>query len=49
MTPKKETHRALDDIRESIDELRWYKQHLFVPPPAAPPPPSSPHTTLVGH
>ena len=26
---KKETHRALDDIRESIDELRFYKQHLF--------------------
>lgn len=29
---KKETHRALDDIRESIDELRWYRQHLFVQP-----------------
>src|SRR5688572_2057225 len=29
---KKETHRALDDIRESIDELRYYKQHLFVQP-----------------
>jgi oligoribonuclease len=28
---KKETHRALDDIRESIDELRFYKQHLFQP------------------
>jgi len=27
---KKETHRALDDIRESIDELRWYRQHVFV-------------------
>jgi oligoribonuclease len=35
---KKETHRALDDIRESIDELRFYKQHLFCPPPAAPGP-----------
>ena len=34
--PKKETHRALDDIRESIDELRFYRQHLFVPPPASP-------------
>lgn len=32
---KKETHRALDDIRESIDELRFYKQHLFVQPPAS--------------
>ena len=31
---KNETHRALDDIRESIDELRFYKQHLFVQPPA---------------
>jgi oligoribonuclease len=28
--PKKEsTHRALDDIRESVDELRWYRIHLF--------------------
>jgi oligoribonuclease len=26
---KKETHRALDDIRESIDELRFYKANLF--------------------
>jgi oligoribonuclease len=29
---KKDTHRALDDIRESIDELRYYRQHVFVPP-----------------
>jgi oligoribonuclease len=29
---KKETHRALDDIRESIDELRFYKQHVFTTP-----------------
>ncbi len=34
--PKKETHRALDDIRESIDELRFYKQHVFAAPPPAP-------------
>jgi oligoribonuclease len=33
--PKKETHRALDDIRESIEELRFYKQHVFVQLPAA--------------
>ena len=33
--PKKETHRALDDIRESIDELRYYKANVFAPP--APP------------
>ncbi len=24
------SHRALDDIRESIDELRWYREHLFI-------------------
>ena len=28
---KKETHRALDDIRESIDELRYYQANIFVP------------------
>ena len=27
--PKRETHRALDDIRESIAELRFYRQHVF--------------------
>ncbi len=26
---KKGNHRALDDIRESIDELKFYKDHLF--------------------
>ena len=39
--PRKETaHRAMDDIRESIDELRFYREHLFVKGPvdiAAPP------------
>jgi oligoribonuclease len=31
-TPRKATaHRALDDIRESIDELRWYRDHVFKP------------------
>jgi oligoribonuclease len=40
--PRKATaHRALDDIRESIDELRFYRERLFVPtgadqPTAAP-------------
>jgi oligoribonuclease len=29
---KKETHRALDDVRESVDELRFYKQHVFTAP-----------------
>src|ERR1700760_396374 len=28
---KKEAHRALDDIRESIEELAWYRQRVFVP------------------
>ncbi len=31
---KKEAHRALDDIRESIEELRWYRARVFVPPVA---------------
>ena len=35
--PRKATaHRALDDIRESIEELRWYRQHFFVPAEIAP-------------
>jgi oligoribonuclease len=25
-------HRALDDIRESVEELRYYRDHVFVPP-----------------
>ena len=30
--PRKATsHRALDDIRESIEELRYYRQKLFIP------------------
>ncbi len=34
--PDKATaHRALDDIRESLDELRFYRRHLFVPVPSA--------------
>jgi oligoribonuclease len=32
---KDTTHRALDDIRESIDELRYYRQHLFIAAEAA--------------
>jgi oligoribonuclease len=35
--PRKATaHRALDDIRESISELAYYRQHLFVVPPVPP-------------
>jgi oligoribonuclease len=36
---KKDTHRALDDIRESIDELRYYRSHVFIP--IAPPAPTN--------
>ena len=35
--PRKETaHRALDDIRESIEELRFYRERLFVPAASEP-------------
>jgi len=30
---KKHAHLALDDIRESIDELRFYRQHYFATEP----------------
>ena len=33
--PKRESHRALDDIRESIEELRWYRERVFVAAPPA--------------
>jgi oligoribonuclease len=29
---KQETHRALDDIRESLEELRYYRDHLLTLP-----------------
>lgn len=29
---KNEGHRALDDIRESVEELRYYRDHFFVLP-----------------
>ena len=29
--PKKTTHRALDDIKESINELRFYRQSFMQP------------------
>ena len=28
---KAEQHRALDDIRESVEELRFYREKLFIP------------------
>ena len=30
--PKAKTHRALDDVLESIDELRWYRRQYFDAP-----------------
>ena len=41
---KSDSHRALDDIRESIDELRFYRANVFARPadPVAPAPPTSP-------
>ncbi|MDA0301231.1 MAG: oligoribonuclease [Chloroflexi bacterium] len=39
---KKQAHQALDDIRESVEELRWYRQHIFLPPAAVAPPPAEP-------
>lgn len=28
---KQGSHRALDDIQESINELRYYREHIFIP------------------
>jgi oligoribonuclease len=39
--PKAERHRAHDDIRESLVELAYYRQHLFVPLASVPPSPAS--------
>jgi oligoribonuclease len=41
---KSGSHRALDDVRESIAELRYYREHLFVGAPTAAP--QSPATTV---
>ncbi|SAM06315.1 hypothetical protein [Absidia glauca] len=27
---KKNMHRAMDDIKESIEELKYYRQHVFI-------------------
>src|ERR1700712_2055029 len=43
---KKETHRALDDIRESIEEMRFYRDHMLLPlEPVAPEPNFTPDST----
>jgi oligoribonuclease len=36
---KNGSHRALDDIRESVNELRYYREHVFVPATAVAPAP----------
>jgi oligoribonuclease len=36
MPSKNESHRALDDIRESIEELRFYRANLFRAPDPSP-------------
>ncbi|MGH8311416.1 MAG: oligoribonuclease, partial [Steroidobacteraceae bacterium] len=36
---KPSTHLALEDIRDSVRELQYYREHLFVPALAAPPDP----------
>jgi oligoribonuclease len=36
---KAEAHRALDDIRESVAELRYYRDTIMRPPAEATPPP----------
>ena len=33
---KNGTHRAMDDIRQSVEELRFYREHVFVNPTPAP-------------
>lgn len=33
--PKNGDHKALDDIRDSIEELRWYREHVFISREAA--------------
>ena len=35
--PKRTTHRALDDVRESIAELAYYRSSIFVPVPSPTP------------
>jgi oligoribonuclease len=37
LTEKATTHRALDDIRESISELQYYRDTLFLKAPLNPP------------
>ena len=36
------SHRALDDIRESVAELKFYREHIFLPPGSVVAPPPTP-------
>lgn len=58
MPEKRQAHRALDDIIESVEELRWYRAHYFrcaedvkaeapAPSPEPAPSPDSPPATAV--
>jgi oligoribonuclease len=38
---KKTAHRAMDDVRESVAELAFYRQTIFVAPPSPPPTPAA--------
>ncbi|CAA7258998.1 unnamed protein product [Cyclocybe aegerita] len=38
---KESSHRALDDIRCSIQELQWYRENIFIQPSALPKAPRS--------
>jgi oligoribonuclease len=31
--PKAQKHRALEDIKESIAELKYYREQIFIPSP----------------
>ena len=42
---KEGSHRALDDIRESVLELQFYRQHIFVPAGSVVPPTPEPAPT----
>jgi oligoribonuclease (3'-5' exoribonuclease) len=35
---KQGSHRALDDIRESVSELKFYRERVFLPMPVSAPP-----------
>jgi oligoribonuclease len=46
--PKAGHHRALDDIRESVEELRFYRERVFVIGPVLVPDPNAPAPVNAG-